>query len=623
MSQKLSKTTLLILISLSICCITSFGKKRKIKKLQIPKVAKSKQICFAMYTVNNNILKMTAQLYPLEKNDSRKIILQINENNKWKTVATSKIRENEYGSPKGAKAWNTLFRVENWDMSKNYKYRIVALDGIATYQGLIRKDPINKKEIVVAAFTGNSNRDRSPRTDIIKNIKYQDPDLLFFSGDQSYDHRQHLAAWLLFGRQFGEIIRNRPVVAIPDDHDVGQPNLWGAEGKKSTVYGASDGGYQMPPQYVREVEFAQTANLPDPYDPTPIKRGIGVYYTSLNIGGIDFAIIEDRKFKSGPKGLVPQMGPRPDHIRDPNYDPKTVDVPGAKLLGERQLKFLEEWGKDWHNAQMKSILSATIFCNAAHIHGNIKGRLHADMDSNGWPQTPRNNALKKIRKSFAFMIAGDQHLATIVHHGIDQFADAGYSFCVPSIINYYNRWWLPIKPPVHKIKTCLKYTGDYLDGFGNKITMYAYSNPGEHKKITHSKYVNRAAGYGIIRFNKETRKITMECWPRGVDLSKKNAKQYPGWPITIDQQDNYQRKAIAYLPTITVKGVKDPIFQVINQKTNETIYTIRIKGQTFTPKVFTTDKYTIIIGDQLQKTKTLKNIKPSKKAKTNHLNLTI
>ena len=53
-----------------------------------------------------------------------------------------------------------------------------------------------------------------------------DPDLLFFAGDQSYHHTQHTFGWLEWGLQFRDILRDRPVVAIPDDHDVGHPNLW-------------------------------------------------------------------------------------------------------------------------------------------------------------------------------------------------------------------------------------------------------------------------------------------------------------------------------------------------------------------------------------------------------------
>ena len=75
--------------------------------------------------------------------------------------------------------------------------------------------------------------------------------------------------------------------------------------------------------------------MPDPFDATPIERGIGVYYTNLLLGGIDFAILEDRKFKSGPQGKIPKMGPRPDHINDPAYDRASVDLPELKLLGDR------------------------------------------------------------------------------------------------------------------------------------------------------------------------------------------------------------------------------------------------------------------------------------------------
>ncbi|NIP95502.1 MAG: hypothetical protein GWO24_19480, partial [Akkermansiaceae bacterium] len=102
-------------------------------------------------------------------------------------------------------------------------------------------------------------------------------------------------------------------------------------------------------------------------------------YTSLRVGGIDFAILEDRKFKSGPEGKIPRMGPRPDHINDPKYDRKAVDVKGLALLGDRQLKFLHEWGQDWSGAVMKCVLSQTAFCGAVHLHGNPNNRLLADL----------------------------------------------------------------------------------------------------------------------------------------------------------------------------------------------------------------------------------------------------
>ncbi len=322
---------------------------QKKQALVIPEVPASEQICFALYTVQDGILKLTAQLYPLAEGAPREVRLEVNRDGQWTEIARTRVRENEYDNGKGDRSWTAHFRVENWDHSRDIPYRL-RHGTEAQYEGLVRKDPVDKDEIVVAAFTGNGNNDRRLKPELIANLKAQDPDLLFFSGDQSYDHTDHLAAWLQFGRQYGEVTRDRPTVSIPDDHDVGQGNIWGAAGKKASTSAGDDGGYFMSPNYVNEVQFAQTSNLPDPYDPTPIEQGIGVYYTALNIGRVSFAVIEDRKWKTGPNGLIPQQGPRPDHITDPNYDPTTVDVPGAELLGQRQLDFLRAWGQDWKGA---------------------------------------------------------------------------------------------------------------------------------------------------------------------------------------------------------------------------------------------------------------------------------
>ncbi len=580
--------------------------------LSIPEVSRDKVICFALYTLHNNTLKLTAQLYPLQEGEDRNVRLEIKDGGKWKQIAQKDIIE---------QGWTATFRVEGWDSTKDVEYR-VAHGKNAYYTGTVKKDPIDKDTIVVAAFTGNSiypgHGGDIPKTDIVQNLKKIKPDLLFFSGDQVYDHNRHYAYWLKFGRDFGEAIRNIPTVTIPDDHDVGHANLWGAGGKKSNTGAGHDGGYFKPVEYVKEVERAQTSHLPDPYDPTPIQRGIGVYYTSLNVGGISFAIIEDRKFKSGPQGLVPKQGPRPDHILNPDYDPKSVDVPGATLLGERQLKFLRDWGTDWRGAEMKAVLSQTIFCGGAHIHGGTNNRLHADLDSNGWPQTGRNKAIAEIRRAFAIHIAGDQHLATIFHHGIDDWNDSCYSFCVPSIANLYLRWWRPLEPGKNREPGAPEHTGEFLDGFGNKVTCLAVANPSPERNGG-NRLTTRAAGFGVVKFDKKKREITIECWPRNVDITDRKTKQYPGWPRTIKQQDNYSRKAAAYLPTLKVSGLKDPVVQVIDEANGQVVYTLRIKGTSFRPKVFKAGKYTVRIAEpDTGKTKTLKNVEslPPKKRGT-------
>ena len=480
------------------------------------KVNRDQVIAFGIYTLSNKTLKLSAQLFPLYPEESREVILEINKNGKWEKIKTNTI--NDIG-------WSTTFKISNWDDSKDAKYKLKH-GNKAEFVGKIRKNPIEKENIVLAAFSCNSNKDRGDRDSYIKNINHINPDILFFAGDQSYDHKEHTAAWLKFGMQFREIFRERPCITIPDDHDIGQGNLWGENGKVASTSAGNDGGYFYHREYIKMVERAQTNHLPDPYDKTPIEQGIGVYYTNIEYGNIDFAIIEDRKFKSGPKGKIPKQGPRPDHINNPNYDPKSIDLEGLSLLGDRQHKFLREWGKKQDNSVMKAVLSQTGFCGGAHLHGDKDNRLHADLDSNGWPQKGRNKALELIKEANAVHIAGDQHLATVIHHGIKEYEDGPWAFVVPAIINnYYSRWWWPKNEKSgDKSNNILPWNGRYLDGFDNKITMHAYANPDSD---------SNGSGYGIIRFNKLNKKVTFECWPRHQDVRKNSAKQFKGWPVTV------------------------------------------------------------------------------------------
>ncbi|MFK7984173.1 MAG: hypothetical protein AB8G86_29635 [Saprospiraceae bacterium] len=490
---------------------------RQPNKIIEVKVPRDEVVAFGLYTVANNTLKLSAQLFPLYPEETRAVRLEIKEGDMWKEIQQQQV--NDIG-------WSALFRVETWDTTKDIPYRLRHGEK-AMFEGLIRKDPKEKAEIKLAAFSCNSNQDRGDRTNYIRNVNHQDPDLLFFAGDQSYDHREHTAAWLKFGMQFRDIIRTRPTITIPDDHDIGQGNIWGEYGKKAASMAGNDGGYFFHHEYVKMVERCQTAHLPDPFDPTPIQQGIGVYYTNLIVVGIDFAILEDRKFKSGPKDKIPQQGPRPDHIRNPNYDPKSVDVEGLELLGNRQLTFLDIKKKKKEGISMKAVLSQTGFCGGAHLHGKKENRLHADMDSNGWPQTGRNKALRAIKKANAIHIGGDQHLATVIRHGIDEFEDGPWAFIVPALVNnYYSRWWWPEDEKAGKNNNdLLPWTGQYLDGFNNKITMQAYVNP---------ENPSRGSGYGLIRFAKADNTVILECWPREVDVTKRAAAQFQGWPITVN-----------------------------------------------------------------------------------------
>ena len=489
---------------------------RGVSKIIDMKVDRDKVIAFGIYTTSNNILKLSAQLFPLYPKETRSVRLAIYQNDRWEEVQTQEV--NELG-------WSAQFRIENWDMNQSYRYKLLH-GSSASFEGLIRKDPIDKKEIKLAALSCNSNKDRGDRENYVKNINVLDPDLVFFAGDQSYDHKEHTAAWLKFGIQFREVFRTRPAITIPDDHDIGQGNLWGENGKKSLRPDGNDGGYFFHPEYVKMVERAQTSHLPDPFHKEPLEQGITAYFTNLVIGGIDFAIIEDRKFKSGPNGKIPLQGPRADHILNPDYNPDDINLPELKLLGDLQLNFLKQWGENTDQNRMKAVLSATGFCGGAHLHGKQSNRLHADLDSNGWPQNGRDKALELIKKAGAVHIAGDQHLPTLIKHGITEFDDGPWAFVVPAIINnYYSRWWWPEdEKPGKNANDLLPWTGQYLDGFNNKITMHAYANPDSD---------SNGSGFGFIRFDTSSNEVTFECWPRNVDVTNEAAKQFLGWPLKV------------------------------------------------------------------------------------------
>ena len=144
------------------------------------------------------------------------------------------------------------------------------------------------------------------------------------------------------------------------------------------------------------------------------------------------------------------------------------------------------------------------------------------------------------------------------------------------------------------------------------MTVHAVSNPivaGQEPAALH----NRVPGYGIVRLNRKTRDIVIECWPRWSDPAQPGAKQYPGWPITVNQFDNYARNAVAYLPTIKVGGMTNPVIRIIFQDSGEAIYAIRALGDSFRPPVFREGKYTIEIGEPgTRRMRALRNIMATK-----------
>lgn len=582
-------------------------------------------VLWTMYTLSRNTLKITAQFPPLGSTENKEAVLQVKQRKGWTTFKSVEMDQD---------ARTVAWKIQEWDPTSAKSYRILfnyinALgnSGVAEYGGEIRKEPDNTA-LRLGALTCQYHYG-FPYSPLVKNLALNDPDLLYFSGDQIYEQNggypikrqpedisilSYLGKWYMFGWAFGDLMRNIPTICTPDDHDVFHGNLWGEEG-----IAAPEGptrGFVQTVRFVNVVNRTNCAHLPDPYDPTPIAQGMSVWYTGLNYGRVSFAIVSDRIFKSSPT-RVATWKTRPDHLLEPLEDPETIDKPELELLGKRQERFLEEWIRDWHSVDMKVLLSQTLFTNVATHHGTYDGYILGDMDSGGWPKSPRDRALSIMRKGFVFHVAGDQHVPSLVHYGIDEFRDAGWCYVTPAIAVGYSRWFRPDEmgiPVVNRPEHKYPNTGEYIDAFGNLNYVYAIGNPVNFSPINDRyELANiKSSGFGMIILNREQRTIKMEAWRFLANITNPQKEdQFPGWPLTISQFDNYGREAKAWLPTLKVNGNPDPVVEVINQHTSETEYIVRIKGNEFIPRVFSEDTFKIQVGyPETGLFKTFENIKP-------------
>ncbi|MDZ7692932.1 MAG: alkaline phosphatase D family protein [Balneolaceae bacterium] len=309
-------------------------------------------ICFAQYTLDRGILKMTAQLAPIEKIGGHRVELEIQQGGQWETVQQTQVE------PLSRTAH---FRVGDWQYKADIPYRITVTLPLKNaeeeyhYEGTIAASPVEAEQLKTAVFSCNSHYG-FPNNEVVEHVAKHGPDMAVFLGDQIYESHggfgvqrspvakaslDFLRKWYMFGWSYRDIFRHIPSAFIPDDHDVYHGNIWGEGGADAPVekgwnYNSQDeGGYKMPPEWVNMVQRCLTSNLPDPYDPTPVKQDISVYYTDWTYGGVSFAIIEDRKFKTAPKNVLPEeANVLNGFIQNREFDIKDYYDIDADLLGE-------------------------------------------------------------------------------------------------------------------------------------------------------------------------------------------------------------------------------------------------------------------------------------------------
>ena len=577
-------------------------------------------VLFSGYTVSRDVLTMNAQFPPICSDQTQSPELQVAIDGQWTTIAQAAIDPQSY---------TAQFRVNNWDASQRTHYRIASsfkrngssASGEATstqqyfYRGTIQADPLDSDEFIMGVFNcrpgvilsdtegwiqQNNNkpftwtRERIvvPHEELLHNAAKHQSHLIAFLGDQIYEFdpngfidktsteatiEDYFWKWYQFGWAVRDLTRNTPSFVIPDDHDVFQGNIWGQGGRAAAT--ENEGGYVFPAEFVQIVQRTQTGSLPPAFDPTPVEQNIDVYYTDIVYGDVGFAILEDRKFKSGP-----------DSAETTRH-----------LLGDRQLAFLDSWARDWKGHSMKLAVSQSPFSQSSTHSGAGFNRIGNDQDSNGWPKVGRDKAVAALRRAYAPHISGDQHLGMTLQHGIDDFNDAVFSFSGPSMLNIFPRIWDPRNPLNGPGDPTVGYRGNWTDKHGNLISVFAAANPDSYYQPIVANSVaekdDLGIGYGIVRINKQKKEYTFEAWPADQDPNDPSAEPYNFWPITIQQTDNDGRIATGTLPLRTT-AVDRPVVEVVNEQSGELIYARRFSTSTINAPVFdNTATYTITISD--------------------------
>lgn len=521
-------------------------------------------ILWTMYTVSDSrgeegrVLKLSALTGPLATGSPQTIELLVRREGKWTSLGSA---------PLDPDSWVATFRLAHWDAIRATPYKVVYREALADgeealdeWSGTIQAEPAGRP-LRIGALTCQNDY-AFPYEPVAKNLAALAPDLLYFSGDQIYENHggfgvirspadpailNYLRKFYQHGWAFREAMRDAPTICLPDDHDIFQGNYWGESGKAMEVSpedrgASSKGGYIQPVKMVNVVHKTNTFHHPDPYDARRVEQGMSVYYGELVYGGVGFAILSDRQFKSGPE-RVDTGGGRADHVSERDFETRALDRPGLVLLGERQESFLETWSDDWRGHSMKVLLSQTLFANVATHHGKVDAYLKADLDSGGWPQSPRDRAVSILRKSMALHINGDQHLTTMVQYGVEQQRDSNWSFCTPAIAVGYPRWWRPDElgmPHQGRPAHGLPDTGEYLDGFGNKVYVEAVGNPiVPVSKHRYEKAHEKGSGFGLVTIDLEAKTYRCDSFRFLVDATDEKAgTQFPGWPVIVHQREN-------------------------------------------------------------------------------------
>lgn len=151
----------------------------------------------------------------------------------------------------------------------------------------------------------------------------------------------------------------------------------------------------------------------------------------------------------------------------------------------------------------------------------------------------RRTALELVKRAGALLLSGDQHLGSLVRHGLDGFDDGPVQFVAPAAGSAWQRWFEPAGGLPNPAGT--PHTGDFTDAYGNRMRVLAVANPRLTKAAFRAAKRGRNAelgdrrrkreGYGLVRVDKAGRQFVIECWPWD------GGPQFEGWPYRLPFPD--------------------------------------------------------------------------------------
>ena len=119
-----------------------------------------------------------------------------------------------------------------------------------------------------------------------------------------------------------------------------------------------------------------------------------------------------------------------------------------------------------------------------------------------------------------------------MRYGVDEHRDGTFAFTPPAVANTWPRRWMPTRAGGGRWEGAPRYAGDFEDGFGNLMTVYAVTNP-EDRGLEPRRLFDLSPGYGIVDVDPRDGSILLEAWPRWAD-PEDDGQQYDGFPFTVD-----------------------------------------------------------------------------------------